>query len=70
MKWVNWLKIDVEGAELEVLKGLKNTLTQYTPKIIIEVDNKNLKAMLEFMKNCGYTVMPIKNFKGYFYVFP
>jgi FkbM family methyltransferase len=67
LKRVDWLKIDVEGAELEVLKGLKNTLTKYAPKVIVEVRDENLKAMLEFMENCGYTVMPIKSLRGYFY---
>jgi len=74
VKRVNWLKIDVEGAELEVLKGLQNTLTTYGPKVIVEVLGENLKAMLEFMENCGYTVMPIKSLEGpnyaYFYCEP
>lgn len=31
------LKIDVEGAELEVLKGAFNTIKKYTPFILIEI---------------------------------
>jgi len=34
---VNLIKIDVEGAELEVLKGLARTLEKYRPTVIVEV---------------------------------
>lgn len=74
VKQVNWIKIDVEGAELEVLKGLKKVLKKFAPKVIVEVLNKNLIATLHFMKHCGYTVQNIKSLEGpnynYFYCEP
>ena len=33
---LDWLKIDVEGAELHVISGAINTITKYKPKIIVE----------------------------------
>ena len=33
---LDWLKVDVEGAELHVLAGAQNTITKYKPKIIVE----------------------------------
>ena len=41
---VDWIKIDVEGAELEVLKGLNKTLHRSAPKLLIEVlgENRNV----------------------------
>jgi FkbM family methyltransferase len=33
---VDWIKIDVEGAELEVLKGGANCLRMYRPRILVE----------------------------------
>jgi len=37
---VNWIKIDVEGAELEVLKGSANTLAKSKDiSILIEIHN-------------------------------
>ncbi len=34
---INFVKIDVEGAELEVIKGLQETLQKYKPVIIMEI---------------------------------
>ena len=52
---IDWLKIDVEGAELMVLSGglfaLKNSKNL---KIIIEV-TRNISATLGFLKMAGYT---------------
>lgn len=39
----NLIKIDVEGFELEVLKGAKNLLGTHTPKIIMEIHPKQLQ---------------------------
>jgi len=49
-----WIKIDVEGAEYEVLEGCKNTLKSCSPKLIIEVQKNNLNKVIDFMNNFGY----------------
>jgi len=41
LKQPDYLKIDVDGAELEILKGSKVTLKK-VKSILIEVDNSNL----------------------------
>jgi FkbM family methyltransferase len=33
---IDFIKIDTEGAELEVLKGSQNTIANYKPKLVIE----------------------------------
>lgn len=38
------IKIDVEGAELEVLRGLKETIKRFTPYVVFEVLNNYLAA--------------------------
>ncbi len=38
------IKIDVEGWELHVLKGLENTIAQHKPVMLIEFTESNLKA--------------------------
>jgi len=61
---------------MEVLKGVKKTLVEYAPRLIMEVQWKNLKEVLKLMKNHHYAVKPIageQNPKakwGYFYCEP
>lgn len=63
---VDWIKIDVEGAEFEVLKGLKKTLVKKHPKIIVEVFLKNLEDAENFLKENNYKITPMKglNLRG------
>jgi hypothetical protein len=54
---VNWMKIDVEGAELEVLKGAHNILSNSKRiKLLIEIHdtNKLYKPIVEILNshNC------------------
>lgn len=37
LRRVDWIKIDVEKAEVEVLQGLEETLSRFKPKLIVEV---------------------------------
>src|SRR5690606_35992029 len=39
---LNLVKIDVEGAELNVLRGMKNLIKKFQPVIFIEISIKNL----------------------------
>ncbi len=55
---VDWVKIDVEGAEVAVLKGARLTLLSRRPKVIIEhhlyMDPGIPEACLAVLKSCGY----------------
>ena len=48
------LKIDVEGYEYNVLKGLEGTLNNNNCFIQIEIWDKNLKNVLSFLENLNY----------------
>ena len=50
------LKIDVDGAEFEVLKGAKKILkSQALKEVFIEIDNENI-AIKDYMASLGFTV--------------
>ncbi len=54
------VKIDVEGDELKVLRGMQSTLMRVRPKLIIEVHSKNLMyACIEFLLASGYDVKSV-----------
>ena len=51
------IKIDVEGFELHVLEGAKDTLQTYRPKIIIETHSKELRQKCDtFLNSLGYSL--------------
>jgi FkbM family methyltransferase len=52
----DFIKIDVEGFELNVLKGMKNILSLTKAPLWIEVDEKNAKSVYEFLVEIGYFV--------------
>lgn len=43
MKNIDFIKIDVEGAEIKVLKGAIESIKKFKPKVIIEINNNHLK---------------------------
>jgi FkbM family methyltransferase len=49
------LKIDVEGAELRVLKGARNLLSSSSPVILCEVTSENMLPLGELLRSYGYT---------------
>ncbi len=57
------VKIDVEGAEPEVLAGMANTLVTARPVVIVEVDDSRkerlrtkLEACRSLLEDAGYDV--------------
>jgi len=50
------VKIDIEGAELKALEGMRRTLSLAMPKIILEVHSASLEDdCLTFLSGHGYT---------------
>lgn len=59
---LNFLKIDVEGMELEVLQGAEQTILKYHPVMYIEINeltlarnNTKKEQIFEFLDRMGYT---------------
>lgn len=60
------IKIDVEGAEINVLAGAKRILKSYNPIIMLSVHPRHLRIMgssveelIQLIKSCSYEIMDI-----------
>ena len=54
---VDFMKIDVEGMELEVLAGAKRIIAGTRPKIMIEVFREHIPAFRQWVENNAYSVV-------------
>lgn len=53
---IDGVKIDVQGMEIEVLKGMFATLQQYRPKLVIEIhEGVSRQDLLGILDNVGYS---------------
>ena len=51
---ISFAKIDVEGNELEVIKGMKNNIQKYKPVISFEYSYTEKDGVLDILKELGY----------------
>lgn len=63
---IDFIKIDVEGAELFALTGMKSFLARYTPEILIEINEETFNAagyqtkdITAFLESFGYQAFKI-----------
>lgn len=63
---LDFIKIDVEGAELQVLQGAEKTLNRFQPKLLIEINREACLAagyeaqdILNFLKQRNYSLYEI-----------
>jgi FkbM family methyltransferase len=56
---VSLIKIDVEGFEVKVLAGARQTLSRQRPAVIIEINAGNLVAVRRFFEDLGYDVQAL-----------
>jgi len=57
---INLIKIDVEGAEVEVIKGALKTLEKHHPTIILEAwDEKDIKEIATLLSPLNYNIHKI-----------
>jgi FkbM family methyltransferase len=53
---IHGVKIDVQGMELFVLRGMREALSEYRPKLVIELHHGvDRRGVLELLAACGYT---------------
>ena len=56
---IDFIKIDVEGYELNVLKGARRILSEMQPIIMIEIWKHDYEAVSPFIISCGYNMKAI-----------
>jgi FkbM family methyltransferase len=61
---VDFIKIDVEGHELEVLKGAFKTISSNMPVILVEIKDKNVDSVTEFLSGIGYNRKKLEDIIG------
>ena len=61
---VTFIKMDVEGHELEVLKGAEQTLRQNRPILLVEVLEESRTAVFAFLASLGYRQTTLKEHIG------
>jgi len=59
----SFLKIDIEGMEIEVLTGLHRTIEHWRPNIFIEIQSRNSAAFEEWRGRMGYEI--VETFQRY-----
>lgn len=62
---VDWLLIDAEGSEANVLKGASKILYRYSPKIIIEIFRENVDLVRKILTDEGYSVIQLHDIYYY-----
>jgi hypothetical protein len=61
---IGFMKIDVEGMEFDVLKGLRKTIDLWRPNIFVEVWNDKQHMLGPWCDQVGYRIL-IPNIDGH-----
>jgi FkbM family methyltransferase len=54
---IDYIKIDVDGYELNVLQGAINTINKYNPLLIVEQENSDTRAIDFCKSNLNYDIL-------------
>jgi FkbM family methyltransferase len=69
---LDFVKMDIEGAEIEAIKGMKNTLTSLKPKLVIEAlhivnGSPTYEALIPILKSYGSEIIDFDKYRGSIY---
>jgi FkbM family methyltransferase len=56
---LDFIKLDIEGMEMEVLRGARATLERLKPIVQVEIIKSDAKELQEFLQGLGYRVVPV-----------
>lgn len=61
---LDWIKIDAEGLEYEVLSGASRSILQFKPVIIVEVREANKEKVFDFFNKIKYNHEQLDEYVG------
>ena len=67
IKKISWIKIDVEGHELQVVEGMTKLIKRDQPNLIIENNNRNIRKISEILRPFNYKKKKIKTDANYIF---
>ncbi len=57
---IHGIKIDVQGMELEALRGMEQCLSRYRPRLVLEIHRGVPRSdVLDLLERCGYRTKPM-----------
>lgn len=56
---LDFLKIDIEGMEMEALRGATHSIKKFFPQMMIEKIKSDEHEIKEFLLACGYRIFPL-----------
>ena len=62
-KKIDFIKIDVEGHDLHVLKGMKKSIKKFNPIILVEYNTENFKEIYKFLNSYNAYIFKFDNKK-------
>lgn len=57
----HFVKIDVEGLELEVLQGMTQTISRHKPDLFIEMHGQNKLEIIDFLLSQAYNIHQVEH---------
>lgn len=64
---LDFMKIDVEGFEIQVLEGAERTIQRFKPTISIEIFEENFENINQWLNNRGYKMKKKYGYRDYVY---
>lgn len=65
LRRIDYIKIDVEGAEIEVIRGSLKTLAKFKPSLIVECENGNIDQLSTLLTRLGYELEVLERYEKY-----
>jgi len=59
LKRLDFIKIDIEGMEIEALFGAEKSINKFKPQILVEKIKSNEDEIIKFIKKFNYEIFPL-----------